>query len=270
MLFERAFDGQAVVDAYEGRPLYDDKVIRLLFDSARMPGGIIRDGDVLADIGCGQGRFLSSLFASHSFQTSGVALSEIHAVDPSPNMLEALQAKFRERNNLKPIEGRFQDIPLEDHSVDVAVCASSLHWGCITEDDAEKTASELARILKADGRLVLLSDAVSQKPGVNKEIFDLKRAPEIAYLEKYKFGHYTYNIMPRAVLQAVEYWNYEASPREIAEEYASQVYIYTLPDHEKAQFYDQLGHILYRHRQPNGSIALERGCAVVAGPYPCR
>ena len=269
MGLETSFDFVEMVTAYDSRPLYDNRAISLLFDKERSPGGIIRDGDVIADLGAAQGRFLSSLFSAKSFLDSGISLSKVIAMEPSPLMLAELRAKFRERNNLETRQGTFQDMPIADNSVDVAVCAASLHWGCITEEDAARTASELARILKDDGRLVVLSDSVSQKPGVTKTIHDLKRSPEIIFSSANGFGDHTYSIEPQPGVEAAIYWGYRATAEEIEAEYRSQAYIQALPETQRRIFFNNLREIIDLY-SVEGSVNLERACMVQAGSFQPR
>ncbi|MEU5403292.1 class I SAM-dependent methyltransferase [Streptomyces sp. NPDC005963] len=95
-------------------------------------------GDAL-DAACGTGRQTRAL-TSRGFRTIGV--------DQSPQMLEkarghAPEAQYR--------VGRLESLPLDDESVDVAVC--SLAMTHLAELDAG--VAELARVVKPGGRIII-------------------------------------------------------------------------------------------------------------------
>ena len=98
----------------------------------------------MVDIGSGTGVLVPLLTAK--LGTEGMVV----ALDVSVEMLVRAQAK-----DFPPIVGFAQadviDIPLADDSMDLAMCNSALpHFG-----DKEKALKEMARVLRANGRLVI-------------------------------------------------------------------------------------------------------------------
>jgi ubiquinone/menaquinone biosynthesis C-methylase UbiE len=104
----------------------------------------IRPGDRVVDIGSGTGVLVPFLITE--LGTEG----KIVALDLSMEMLVQAQAK-----DFPPIVGFVQadasSIPLADDSIDLAMCNSALpHFG-----DKEKALKEIARVLRANGRLII-------------------------------------------------------------------------------------------------------------------
>lgn len=102
----------------------------------------IKDGDNLADIGCGNGRFYEFLKEYKNINYTGV--------DNSKSLLD----KAKKAHNVSFIPGDHLRIPIKDKTQDVVVSIASLHH--IPSDDyRDKAISELSRILKDKGILIL-------------------------------------------------------------------------------------------------------------------
>lgn len=74
----------------------------------------------ILDVGCGNGTFLSglcNLFTSHGT-----------GVEPSPEAVEILKSKFKNKANLNFLAAKAHNLPLESNSFDLVVCWSVLHW----------------------------------------------------------------------------------------------------------------------------------------------
>ena len=95
-------------------------------------------GDVL-DAACGTGRWASYLAARGHVVTG---------VDQSPAMLDLARAKLPEARFL---EGELTRLPLDDASVDAAVCALAL----VHVADLAAAIGELARVVRPGGRVVV-------------------------------------------------------------------------------------------------------------------
>lgn len=78
----------------------------------------------------------------------------VTAVDLSPEMLVQLEtrAKAKGLHNIETIEGRIDDLPLEDESFEVAVFSQALHHA----DDPLQALKESRRILTPGGTLLVL------------------------------------------------------------------------------------------------------------------
>ena len=91
------------------------------------------------DVGCGEGRFCRML-AARGVRTVGL--------DPVPEMIDAAQARHQEGDYQI---GFAEDIPAADHMFDLVVSYLTL----IDIDDAQKAISEMARVLRPGGALLI-------------------------------------------------------------------------------------------------------------------
>jgi SAM-dependent methyltransferase len=121
----------------------------------------LRPRERVLDLGCGTGN-AALLAAEQGTRVTGV--------DPAPRLLEV--ARTRAANQDWVIEFRTGDaasIPLEDGTVDVVLSV----FGVIFAPDAHAAAEEMARVLAADGRIVLSAwipgGALSEMNGVAAE-----------------------------------------------------------------------------------------------------
>ncbi|MDB4761893.1 metalloregulator ArsR/SmtB family transcription factor, partial [bacterium] len=101
--------------------------------------------DTVADLGAGEGT-LSQLIAQRA--------KKVIAIDNSEKMVEFGQ-KLAKENELPNLEYRLGDIespPIDDSSVDLAILSQALHHA----EQPSKALSEAHRILKPEGRLIVL------------------------------------------------------------------------------------------------------------------
>jgi SAM-dependent methyltransferase len=95
-------------------------------------------GEIL-DAACGTGRYAAYLAArGHS----------VIGVDQSPAMLDLARAKLPGR---RFVPGQLTDLPLDDASVDAAVCALAL----VHVPEPARAVAELARVVRPGGRIVI-------------------------------------------------------------------------------------------------------------------
>ncbi|XVX21955.1 class I SAM-dependent methyltransferase [Actinomycetota bacterium] len=130
----RSFGGAAEV--YEsGRPGYPSEAIRWLLEPVGGPG----TGPRVVDVGAGTGKLTDGLLQEGC---------QVVAVDPDPRMLEVLSARVP---GVETRVGRGEDLPLEDHSVDMVTFGQAWHWV-----DVEAASAEVARVLRPGGTLGLV------------------------------------------------------------------------------------------------------------------
>lgn len=118
-----------------------DRPLRLFFieePPVRRRLDALARGEVL-DAACGTGRYAAHLAGrGHS----------VVGVDQSPEMLELARAKLP---GCRFLDGELTDLPLEDASVDAAVCGLAL----VHVADLARAVGELARVVRPGGRIVL-------------------------------------------------------------------------------------------------------------------
>ena len=121
----------AVAAAYDrGRPGYPADAAAWLTDG---------DAKIVLELGAGTGKLTSVLVEQ------GHA---VHATDPDRAMLDVLEERVP---GASVKQAAAEEIPANDHSVDVVVVAQAFHWF-----DHERALPEIARVLKAGGHLALV------------------------------------------------------------------------------------------------------------------
>lgn len=108
---------------------------------------LIRPDWVVADVGCGTGNVASLL---------SPVVERVIAVDQSGPMLDAARQRLEGASNVQFEQGAVEALPIEDASVDAAVCALVLHH----VEDVEAACTELGRVLRGDrsGGVALVID----------------------------------------------------------------------------------------------------------------
>jgi SAM-dependent methyltransferase len=104
--------------------------------------------DVVADIGFGGGIGLSMLL--DGVGADGV----VHGIEISREMLDRARARnitHRAAGQLRLSEGSLTALPLPDHCLDAAITVNTVYFVA----DLDKACSELARVLRPGGRLVV-------------------------------------------------------------------------------------------------------------------
>jgi SAM-dependent methyltransferase len=123
--FDRAAD---IYDA--SRPGYPADAVSWLTDGISGP---------VLDLGAGTGKLTTSLVAR------GLTVT---AVDPSPEMLRVLAGRLP---GVTVVPGRAESIPVPDATQDAVLVAQAWHWV-----EADRAVPEVARVLRAGGRLGLV------------------------------------------------------------------------------------------------------------------
>jgi ubiquinone/menaquinone biosynthesis C-methylase UbiE len=97
------------------------------------------------DIGCGTGQFERLVLREHPEQ-------RMVGVDLSEKMLEIAQQNCRAYPNVAFCIASASALPFRDHSFDVAISASALHYF----DQPEVSLAEMRRVVKPGGSVVIL------------------------------------------------------------------------------------------------------------------
>lgn len=110
----------------------------------------LQSNAAVVDIGCGTG---ATLRRAADFVTEGVLIG----IDPVPRMLEIAREKTAAHPTAERIEfrrGSAESLPIEDNFADFAFAFDSFDfWG-----DKERGLDEVRRILRPDGRFVVVKD----------------------------------------------------------------------------------------------------------------
>ncbi|WP_188455330.1 class I SAM-dependent methyltransferase [Virgibacillus oceani] len=115
----------------------------------------LQSGDTVADLGAGNGYFTIPIAKK---------AEKVYAVDIEPKMLEMLRENAGEENldNIHYMESDLNHIKLEDESVNKIIIAFVMH----EVPDVDRTLSEIKRILKPGGQLLLLDwEAIETESG---------------------------------------------------------------------------------------------------------
>lgn len=117
---------------------------------------------VIADLGAGTG-FISLRV--------GEEANLVFSIDSSRNMLSELykSAKYKNLNNIYPIKGNLEDLPLFDNSVDIIFINMALHH--ITNPDI--AIKEMNRVLKKGGQVVITDVEEHLGEWAAEEMFDV-------------------------------------------------------------------------------------------------
>lgn len=122
-------------DTYvQGRPDYPPQIMTWLTTTLDM-----RAGSRVTDLGAGTGKFTRYL------QRTG---ADITAVEPVASMREQLSSQVQ---GITVVAGTAENMPLQDASVDIVVCAQAFHWFA-----TEAALDEIHRVLRPGGRLALV------------------------------------------------------------------------------------------------------------------
>jgi len=131
----------------------------------------LRDQTVL-DAGAGSGR------ASFECLRHGAKL--VYAVEPSPGLLRLLEQKLASQGlsstgRIVARQGRFDALPLQDESVDLALSCSA--FTAATEQGGETGLAELRRVTRPGGKIVLIWPRIEDQRWLLSHGFTYVRLP---------------------------------------------------------------------------------------------
>lgn len=139
-----------------GRPNYAEGFINYLYNELGFS-----DESFIADIGCGTGKFAKQLLDRGSF---------VYGVEPNDDMRLLAEKELFAYGKFKAVNGEASYTTLSDNSVDFVTAAQAFHWF-----DVEKFHCECKRILKPDGKVILIWNTRDINDAVNKELFELNK-----------------------------------------------------------------------------------------------
>jgi ubiquinone/menaquinone biosynthesis C-methylase UbiE len=115
----------------------------------------IEPGDTVLDLGCGSG--IDSILAARRTGPSG----RVFALDFLPEMLErtATAAEQADLDNVEPIEGEMEEIPLPDASVDVVLSNGVINLS----PRKARVLAECARVLRPGGEFCVADVTVEEE-----------------------------------------------------------------------------------------------------------
>ena len=139
-----------VADYVKYRPSYPQAFIEYLVKDVG-----INKNSAVADVGAGTG-LLTKLLAGK--------VKNVYAVEPNARMRAACEEYCKGLENFTAVDGSAEDTNLPNKSMDFITVAQAFHWF-----DREKTKIEFQRILKPQGRVVLVWNSRNPESAVVKE-----------------------------------------------------------------------------------------------------
>ena len=141
--------GFAAADVYErGRPGYPAAAVQRIVELLGL-----RPGTTVLDLAAGTGKLTRLLLPSGA---------NVVAVEPLPEMRAELERRVP---RVATLAGTAERIPLTDSYVDGVTVASAFHWF-----DAERSLTEIHRVLKPGGGLALIWNARDERDVLQREI----------------------------------------------------------------------------------------------------
>jgi SAM-dependent methyltransferase len=107
------------------------------------------EGKIVLDAGSGSGRA--------AFECLRYGARQVYAIEPSLGLLKILSYKLRvrkEAGRIKTLRGRFNNLPFEDHSVDLALACSA--FTAEPGQGGEEGLQELLRVTRPGGKVVII------------------------------------------------------------------------------------------------------------------
>jgi SAM-dependent methyltransferase len=128
----------------------------------------IKEGEVVADIGCGSGYHTERLSAKVG------AKGKVYGVDIQPEMLAALKKRMKAKGikNVEPLEGKVDDPKLPANSVDLILMVDVYH----EFDHPYEMTEKMVDALKPGGRLVFVEFRMEDKKVPIKTLHKMSEA----------------------------------------------------------------------------------------------
>lgn len=144
----KLFSGKAE-DYNKARPGYSNEFIEYLYNEIGF-----NKNSVIADIGSGTGKFSRYILDRDS---------KVFCVEPNEDMRKMAEKELSNYSNFISVKGEADNTTLENNSVDFITVAQAFHWF-----DVEKFREECRRILKSEGKVILIWNSRNINHIVNK------------------------------------------------------------------------------------------------------
>lgn len=135
-----------------GRPGYAESFIDYLFCQLGLTAET-----VIADIGCGTGKLTKQILDRGSF---------VYGVEPNDDMRSVAVKELSGYERFISVKGDASNTELRDKSVDFITAAQAFHWF-----DVDKFYYECKRILKDNGKVILIWNSRDESDEVNKAVY---------------------------------------------------------------------------------------------------
>ncbi len=204
----------------------------------------------VVDLGAGTGKF-SALIAA--------AGHDLVSIEPSASMRREYRRAMPGGDVRK---GAFESIPLDDHSVDVAVSAQAWHWA-----DPIPASVEVARVLRTGGWLGLVWNVRDDRTAWVRELNEL-----LGPSDTIEPGSSPCLGEPFGPIEHVEYgWVHHPTPGALLQLVASRSQVIDLGPGPKQRLLDSVAKLVQSHPQTRGRTVLDlpyRTLCYRARPYP--
>jgi ubiquinone/menaquinone biosynthesis C-methylase UbiE len=139
----------------------------------------LQPGEVALDVGCGTGTL-----AIEVCERVG-ATGRVVGVDPSRQMIARARRKARRAGTSIDFQpGVIEHLSFPDHSFDIVLCTWVIHH--VPKEIKQQGLSEIARVLKSEGRLLIVDASVNDLP-LEEAGFSQIDAGEIPFRRKLSF-----------------------------------------------------------------------------------
>lgn len=126
------------------------------------------EGERVVDIGAGMGA--GAMYAARNG-------ARVIAVEPTPFMRRMLTARrvfSRRRRGVEIVDGTAEQLPLDDRTIDAIWAVNTMHhW-----TDVERGVAEIARVLRPEGRVLLLDEVFTDPSHPDFGRFGADHGPE--------------------------------------------------------------------------------------------
>lgn len=149
------FDGKGEVYA-KARPKYAGELFHYIKDTLQIP-----ERSVFADIGSGTGIFSEQLLDNGY---------RVYAIEPNADMRKKAEEKLSVDQDFISVDGTDSNTTIPNQSVDCITTAQAFHWF-----NAQDFKKECCRILKPDGKVLIVYNTRDESAECNKALADLHR-----------------------------------------------------------------------------------------------